>query len=110
MQPPLESPLHSIANCPVCDDGLLGVRLCHGDPGGAIGKTVEPHGLIICDQCEAIWRQPDRQSPHQYADAENAKCPRCQTDLWQTSHWASLDEVSRLGWIDAIDRELDNDG
>ena len=112
------TPLHSIGHCPVCEAGLLGVRLCHGDPTGRLaaaaglrheGDTRRIHGLVICDECEAIWRTPDPQTPHELADAEHAVCPRCQTDLWQRSHWASLDEVSRLGWTESIDRELDFD-
>lgn len=112
------SPLYWIAQCPVCGGGLLGVRLCHGDPTGKlatnagnrhVGSTTDPHGLIICDECEAIWRHPDLQIPHEYPAAEDAKCPRCQTDLWQQSHWASLDEVSRLGWAGEIHSGLDND-
>lgn len=92
------NPLHSIGFCPVCGGGLCGVRLCSED---------SPHGLIVCDECEAIWLQPDLRTPHQYPSAEAAKCPVCDRDLWgESSRWAGETDLKLLGWENAIDPEL----
>ena len=49
------------------------------------------------------------QDAHHHLDAEQPVCPTCQVPWWRQTHWASGDEVSRLGWDDAIDPELDWD-
>ncbi len=94
-------PKHSVDYCPVCGGGLCGIRIC--------GLADEhPHGFILCDECEAIWLQPDVTSPHQYADAEQPQCPICQQALWgPQSRWANWDDCSELNWIDAINPALD---
>lgn len=92
------SPLHSVGYCPVCGAGLCGVRICQSD---------RPHGIIVCDECEAIWLQPDLASEHQYANAEDARCPVCQQPLWGSSaRWANREDLQTLGWQDHVDREL----
>lgn len=100
------SPLHSVDSCPVCGGGLLGIRLCHGNVRQG-GDLASPHGLVICDECEAIWTEPDSQTAHQYPAAEDARCPICETQLWNGSHWAGRDEVARLGWSEAVNSTLD---
>ncbi|MDG2222524.1 MAG: hypothetical protein P8L85_14190 [Rubripirellula sp.] len=92
------NPLHSIGFCPVCGGGLCGVRLCGEE---------SPHGLIVCDECEAIWLEPDLSAPHQYPSAQDAKCPICDLPLWgESSRWAGEADLKLLGWEDAIDRQL----
>jgi len=94
-------PKHSIDYCPICGGGLCGIRIC------GIRDEV-PHGLIVCDECEAIWKTPDVSSRHQYPDAEDARCPTCERPLWgPQSRWANWDDCSELGWLDAIDPQLD---
>ncbi len=67
------------------------------------------HGLVVCDECEAIWLIPDMESKHRYPNPEDARCPICEETLWgPCSHWASTSEIERLGWTHAIDRTLDN--
>lgn len=68
------------------------------------------HGLVVCDECEAIWLNPNIESRHQYSDSEDARCPMCGDPLWgNSSHWASMAEIDELGWAYAIDRTLDGD-
>lgn len=125
------SPFHSISQCPICEGGLCGVRICglpdkqHRQPdsdefvgitdppfGGEaaplVDTTAGPHGLVICDECEAIWLEPDTSTEHQYPDPENAKCPVCGDHLWNgNNHWANLAEVAFLGYENKIDPSLD---
>ncbi|QDV60919.1 hypothetical protein [Crateriforma conspicua] len=121
------TPFHSISKCPICGGGLCGVRIC-GLPSHELQKTMlsdsadnqkqivapeigeatAPHGLVVCDECEAIWLEPDTSGPHQYTDAENPKCPICHEPLFgDQCHWANTDEVAFLGWAQLTDPELD---
>ncbi len=121
------SPLHSISSCPICGGGLCGVRICGlpsartrqliapTDPpfGGEaapsdIDRGVAPHGLVICDECEAIWLDPDTSTEHQYTDPEDPRCPICRDRLWNgNNHWANVAEIAFLGWENKTDPELD---
>ena len=66
------------------------------------------HGLIVCDECEAIWLAPDVTTDHQYPDSENAECPICSAPLWgEQSRWANLDEIEALDWIGVVNHDLD---
>lgn len=106
--------MFAIDFCPICGGGLLGIRLCQGRAKNSDSGQEEDspegaedvHGLVVCDECEAIWLEPDSSKMHLYPDAENACCPVCQADLWSDSHWASRDEISQLGWSRAIREEL----
>lgn len=129
------NPLRSISTCPICGGGLCGIRFCRGphsvDPrpdaiepaadewnsGEAsnselqsppLDPVITPHGLVVCDECEAIWRQPDVASPHSYADPEHPLCPICGVPLWSDRcSWAGDEEIAELGWADAVDHSLD---
>jgi uncharacterized paraquat-inducible protein A len=82
------SPIHSIGFCPICGGGICGVRIC---------GTESPHGLIVCDECEAIWLKPDLDSQHQYPSAEDARCPICNESLWgPNSRWANDEDLKSL--------------
>ncbi|TWU45402.1 hypothetical protein Q31b_05740 [Novipirellula aureliae] len=97
------TPKHSIDYCPICGGGLCGVRIC-----GLDETTPHPHGLIVCDECEAIWLEPDISSPYQYPDADDSRCPICSQPLWgNQSHWANEKEVEQLGWKGYINPTLD---
>ncbi len=117
---PVVNPKHSISFCPVCGAGLCSVRVCHGpldrrlpddDPlSDPPPPAHRDHGLVVCDECEAIWLTPNTESAHQYPDPEDARCPICQLSLWgPSSHWASMAEIESLGWTHAIDRTLDGE-
>lgn len=94
------NPLQCVDHCPICGDGLCGIRICGID-------TNRPHGLLVCDECEAIWLQPDTSSEHRYGDPSSPRCPICEMPLWgEQSRWASLQDCRSLGWQEAIDPNL----
>ncbi len=134
------SPKHSIDFCPICGGGLCGIRICGVDDDGANSKinsdntgetpsrffatgSAEPHGLIVCDECEAIWLMPDVTTPHQYPviqsdqgssasndsdESSSEKCPICHLPLWgRQSRWADSEDVEALGWQFAVNPDLD---
>ncbi len=105
------SPKHSIDFCPICGGGLCGIRIC-----GVASQQSEtpsagsngPHGLVVCDECEAIWLDPDVSTAHQYPAAEDARCPICKEALWgDSNHWADADDLKLLGWEFAVNHALD---
>lgn len=97
------TPHFSIDYCPRCGAGLAGVRIC------GLG-TDSPHGLVVCDECEAIWLEPDTRGQHQYADASDARCPKCTEPLWgPQSRWATQQDLIQLNWFDAIDANLNGE-
>lgn len=100
----ISGPIHSIAKCPVCGGGLCGIRICSGDDPTQASPGL---GFVMCDECEAIWLEPDTSSEHLYVEPESPLCPICRGGLWGTSRWANADEVESLGWSAAVDHELD---
>ncbi len=106
------SPQHSIDFCPICGGGLCGIRICGVQPDSE-AQTVShqyetAHGLIVCDECEAIWLEPDLSTDHLYCDPENAQCPICAASIWgENSRWANADDVHALQWTGAVNHELD---
>ncbi|WP_372895654.1 hypothetical protein [Stieleria sp.] len=106
-RPPLNpGPIRSVAICPICDGGLCGVRICTGDDPT---QPLPDRGFVMCDECEAVWMDPDVQTEHHYVDAQDPECPVCHGGLWTASRWADRQDVQRLGWSDAIDAGLDGD-
>lgn len=106
---PTVSPKHSIDFCPICGGGLCGVRVCglNADDHDA-ANSQPPHGLVVCDECEAIWLEPDITSDHQYPTLGDARCPICCEPLWgSNSRWADLADVDAIGWRNAVNQELD---
>ena len=105
------SPKHSIDFCPICVGGLCGIRICgvgpqQSDPP-SIG-SIAPHGLVVCDECEAIWLDPDLSTAHQYPAAEDARCPICKDALWgESNRWADTSDIELLGWEFAVNPALD---
>ena len=89
------------------------MRICGTHVGEASEQNSDtnsesPHGLVVCDECDAIWLEPDLTTAHQYPDVKNAKCPVCHDALWgANSRWATRDDLARLGWELAINPALD---
>tara|TARA_R110002049_G_scaffold27321_2_gene94333 strand:- start:602448 stop:602747 length:300 start_codon:yes stop_codon:yes gene_type:complete len=74
----------------------------------AVDTAVPPHGLIVCDECEAIWLEPDTSTDHVYPSAEDAACPICALPLWgPQSRWATQADIEVLGWTHAVNPALD---
>ena len=96
-----QPPQRSIGHCPICETGLVGIRVCEGE--------AVHHLLALCDECEAMWIEPDTSSQHIYPDCEHARCPTCHADLYASSHWAAPTEIGSAVWVAAIDRDLDYD-
>lgn len=69
------------------------------------------YGLILCDECEAIWLQPDVHGVHLYADSESPRSPVTGEPLYDvhSSRWANAADVAALGWTDKIDDSLTYD-
>ena len=107
------SPRFSIDYCHICGGGLCGIRICGIDPKTArqrISRTGSdaPHGLVVCDECEAIWLEPDLSTAHQYPSAEDARCPICGDAIWGCgSRWAGPDDLVTLGWEFSVNHDLD---
>lgn len=105
------SPKHSVATCPICGGGLCGIRVCGLDSGedqkGRVGYQ-EIHGMVVCDECDAIWLEPDVTTVHQYPSFVDPRCPLCDEPLWgPQSRWAELSDVQKLEWENAVDPSLD---
>ena len=104
------SPQHSIDYCPICGGGLCGIRICGLSEvvDSEAQPTADSHGLIVCDECEAIWIEPDVNTSHQYPDVDDSRCPVCRELLWgSTSRWANSDDIASLGWQPAVNHDLD---
>ncbi len=103
------SPNHSIGFCPICGGGLCGIRVCGLTvPDGVEPQSSQLHGFVVCDECDAIWLQPDLTTAHQYPDAIDPQCPICCQPLWgDQARWASLQEVATLGWNRYVCPDLD---
>ncbi len=106
-------PKHSVAACPICGGGLCGIRICGLDRGGAEHRLARYgydgiHGLVVCDECDAIWLEPDVNSEHQYPSVVDARCPLCDEPLWgPQSRWAEAGDVKKLRWESAVDTSLE---
>lgn len=99
---------YSVGQCPICGGGLCSIRAYFDDENGGEKLT---HGLVVCDECEAIWLQPDTKGVHVYADSESPLCPVSGKPLYapQYSRWANADDVAALNWSDAVDSSLTYD-
>lgn len=84
-----------IGECPVCVNGLARVRTC--------GEGESRHLFAICDECEAVWTEPDTAASRRFADAEDPRCPLCDLPLYgEQSHWSMPSEVEGSPWSAAV--------
>lgn len=85
-----------VGTCPVCEGGLCRVRVC-----GVASNHL--NGMVICDECEAIWPEPDLSQACNYLDAENPVSPITGDSVWDhANRWATLEDVALLGWYDRV--------
>jgi hypothetical protein len=91
--------VYYVGTCRVCWQGLLGVRICCDDR----------IGLVLCEECEAIWLEPACTGAPLFPSPPDSRCPRCGRPLWEPpSHWASHDELDRLDWTCFVLGEWDD--
>jgi len=96
----MATPCHSIGLCPICGDGLCGIRIYQSDRDST-------YGLIVCDECDAVWTEPDLSRKPYFPDSEDARSPMDGQPIWSpSSHWADLKECESLGWLGEIDPAL----
>jgi hypothetical protein len=93
----MATPCHSIGFCPICGDGLCGIRIYQSDDNST-------YGLVVCDECDAVWTEPNLSTKPFFPDTEDERSPIDGQPIWgATSHWADLRECALLGWLAAID-------
>lgn len=92
---------YSIGFCPICGGGLCSIRAC------GLTNDQPSHGLVICDECEAMWLQPNLNGVHLYPDSETPLCPIDQTPLYQgCNRWATPADIEQLGWTESVNADL----
>ena len=137
-------PEYCVSKCPFCGGGLCGIRICdvsvsdHVNSDSCASSMKEMHssalleenrlentsrsrsqrkrhGYVICDQCFAMWTDPDTTTCHDYLSAVEPSCPVCNAGFENglssgtlSSHWATWDEIKLLGWEHSISRSLGN--
>ena len=85
--------MNYVGFCPVCGTGPLGIRICGGQ-GDAV---------ILCDECDAVWLEPQCGELPFFPEQPDLPCPLCAGTLrHEPAHWASHEEVDRLGWQHAV--------
>lgn len=79
--------MYYVGLCPLCKEGLLGIRICGALP------------LVLCDECDALWLSPpDVDEPPLILRAD-PDCPECGRSVWEEpAHWADRQEVENAGW------------
>lgn len=92
--------MHYVGFCSVCEGGSLGIRVC------ASGE----HCVVLCDECDALWKSPDLKGKPTFPEQPKLPCPECGSSLVESpSHWADKKEVKAAGWSDAIKGIVEDD-
>lgn len=77
-----------IGECPVCVNGLCRIRACKDSRG-------QQHLYAMCDECEAIWVEPNTASPKIYPNSESPACPICALPLFGSqARWAEPEDIA----------------
>lgn len=97
------SPWIHIGECPICCDGLCRVRCSQATDGAKLLYA-------MCDECEAIWLEPNTATAHQFPDAENPVCPLTGVPLYgSTSRWATTEDIKGTIWECEVIVDLPSD-
>ena len=125
-----------LGECPVCVNGLARIRCCtnaasansdchepakqadpndchhsstSGDTDCSAGKSAGLYAM--CDECEAIWLQPDIATEHFYPPADSPRCPLCDDPLFGNhARWANTEDILSTVWeANCIVRLVDGD-
>lgn len=90
--------MYYVGTCPFCEQGNLGVRVC----------SQAEHAVILCDECEAIWLDPELVGKPVFHKEPELPCPYCQGNLMNSpACWASMGEIFKRGWLATIKGETD---
>ena len=86
------NPWIHIGECTFCVNGICRVRCC-------TAVEDEKHLFAVCDECEAIWIEPDTGSEKHFPDPESATCPICPAPLYgDQSRWALAEDLAGTPW------------
>lgn len=82
--------LHQDKECPICNQGMIGFRLC------------DDHSTLVmmCDECEALWNVGANIDPETalYPQSSNYTVPGTELSIASPrSRWATLEEVKCSG-------------
>lgn len=85
--------------CSFCEQGALGIRIC----------SSENHALILCDECDAVWKSTDLSEKPVFPAQPDLPCPCCSGNLMvPPAHWASFGEIYQRGWISWVTGQTDD--
>jgi hypothetical protein len=77
--------MYDVGPCPICGQGLLGVRICCGTP------------VILCDECDAAWASPELSE--RLSTTTDPVCRLCGVSLWgDQALWATREQIVAAGW------------
>jgi hypothetical protein len=80
--------LHYVGFCSVCGTGPVGIRVCAN--GG--------HPVMLCDECDATWTEPNLSGDPTFPAQPSLPCPICSGSLRKPpAHWALQDEIEAFG-------------
>lgn len=87
------TPWIHIGECPVCVDGLCRVRACRDHQG-------QLHLYAMCDECEAMWLEPNTDSKKVFPSQDSPSCPICGQALFgDQARWARPEDIAqRADW------------
>jgi hypothetical protein len=78
-----------LGRCPKCDQGQLGVRIC----------ASQHPPIILCEECESAWCEPDWKQPAMHTKQPESRCPICEQPIFgPATRWATASEIMQLGW------------
>lgn len=86
--------MYDVGPCPICGEGLRGVRICCGQP------------VIVCDECDAVWSSPSLSD--RISTTADPVCQICGRSLWgDQARWASREEIEAAGWWSQVRQPQD---
>ena len=88
----------SVAECPHCQEGQVGYRLC------ANRETV----VLLCENCALVWTHPNQLSAAKARDPLDPDFARQHPQVQlRSSRWASAEEVNAWGWSAYLLKPID---
>ena len=85
--------MYYVGICSFCEQGALGIRIC----------SSEAHALILCDECDALWKSTDLTQKPVFPKQPDLPCPCCSGNLMlPPAHWASFGEIYQRGLVSIV--------